>query len=60
LAKNINASLEPLRSRRRKFAEKPDQVWEILYDGADRARKIADQTMLEVREAIGIPIYREF
>ena len=59
LAVKLNNSLEPRRSRRHEFESKPDQVWEILYDGADRARKIADQTMLEVREAVGLALYRQ-
>lgn len=58
LALNLNNRLEPLRTRRHEFEAQPENVWEILYDGADRARKIADQTMLEVREAIGLPLYR--
>ena len=58
LAQNINQKLAPLRERRKGFAENPDRVWEVLYDGADRARKIADQTMREVRDAIGLPLYR--
>ena len=58
LAQNINQKLAPLRERRKGFAENPDRVWEVLYDGADRARKIADQTMREVRDAIGLSPYR--
>ncbi len=58
MAKHLNASLAPLRERRRELETKTDQVLEQLYDGADRARKIADQTMREVRDAIGLPRYR--
>ena len=58
MAKNLNEKLAPLRARRHELESKTDQVWEILYDGADRARKIADQTMLEVRDAVGLPPYR--
>jgi len=54
-AKNLNTSLEPFRAARAKFAEKPDEVWSILHDGAKRARAIASQTMAEVHEAIGLP-----
>lgn len=54
-AKNLNHALEPFRAARAKFAEKPEDVWDILYDGADRARVIAGQTMQEVRAAIGLP-----
>ena len=55
LAKNLNNYLSPLRERRAELAKKPDDVWNVLYDGADRARVIADQTIREVHEAIGLP-----
>jgi tryptophanyl-tRNA synthetase len=54
-AKNLNHALEPFRASRAKFGEKPDEVWNILNDGAKRAQKIAAQTMQEVRAAIGLP-----
>ncbi len=54
MAKNLNASLEPFRASRNELAEKPQQVWDVLEDGGQRARKIAQETMKEVREAIGL------
>ena len=54
-AKNLNTHLEPFRERRRELEGKPDHVWDVLRDGAQRARKIASQTMQEVRIAIGLP-----
>lgn len=54
-AKHLNQSLAPFRERRAQFAQKPDDVKNILNDGAIRARKIAVQTMKEVRAAIGLP-----
>ena len=53
-AKNLNANLAPFRQRRAEFDQKPDQVWDILHDGRDRAKVIASQTMREVRQAIGL------
>ena len=55
LAKNLNTHLAPFRARRSELDQKPDQVWEVLEDGATRARVIAEQTMVEVRQAIGLP-----
>lgn len=55
LAKNMNASLEPFRARRDEFNRQPDLVWDILADGQKRASAIAQQTMREVRQAIGLP-----
>jgi tryptophanyl-tRNA synthetase len=53
-AKNLNAHLVPFRERRQEFAQKPQQVMDILVDGADRARAIAQETMREVRGAVGL------
>lgn len=55
LAKNINTHLDPFRARRAELAQNPQNVWDILDDGAARARAIAAQTMAEVKEAVGLP-----
>ena len=54
-AHNLNADLEPFRSRRSDFAGNPDKVWDILADGAHRAKVIAEKTMQEVQAAVGLP-----
>jgi len=53
-AKNLNNHLEPFRSRRAELDKAPDHIWDVLHDGARRARAIAEQTMDEVRSAIGL------
>lgn len=53
-ARNLNAHLEPFRQRRAELDQKPDQVWEVLHNGRDRAQVLARQTMQEVRQAIGL------
>jgi len=55
MAKNLNAYFAPLRERRAEFEKRPDDVHDILEDGAARSRVIARQTMHEVYEAIGMP-----
>ncbi len=55
LAKNLNASLAPFRARRIELEKNPDVVWDVLHDGARRARVIAEKTMEEVRAAVGLP-----
>jgi tryptophanyl-tRNA synthetase len=55
LAKNINSHLEPFRQKRNEISQNPQAVWDILHQGAGRARAIAQQTMVEVRAAIGLP-----
>ncbi len=54
LAKNMNANLEPFRACRAELDRDPDHIWDVLHDGARRARAIAEQTMEEVRDAIGL------
>lgn len=54
-ARNLNEHLAPFRERRAKLAQNPETIWDILRQGAARARVIAEQTMQEVREAIGLP-----
>ncbi len=54
LAKSINEALAPLRERRADLAKDPDYVFDVLREGGKRARVIAQQTMEEVRAAIGL------
>jgi len=46
--------LRPIRERRQKLEEEPDQVREILQEGAARARAIAQENMRRVRELVGV------
>jgi tryptophanyl-tRNA synthetase len=55
MARNLNASLEPFRMARADFDQRPDSVWALLYEGGRRARVIAQQTLAEVKTAIGLP-----
>ena len=54
-ANNLNKNLEPFRARRTELASNPSHIQDILNDGAKRARAIAEQTMVEVREAMQLP-----
>jgi tryptophanyl-tRNA synthetase len=54
-AKNLNTHLAPFRERRNELAKDASYVMDVLDEGANRARKIAEQTMAEVREAVGLP-----
>jgi len=55
LAQNINTHLEPFRARRADLARDPQQVWDVLHAGAKRAGAIAQQTIAEVKDAVGLP-----
>jgi tryptophanyl-tRNA synthetase len=54
LIKNVLARLEPYQQRRHELEQDLDQVRAIIHDGNSRAREVARQTMVEVREAIGL------
>ena len=54
-ANNLNKHLEPFRAKRAELAADPNKIQDILHDGANRARAIAEQTMVEVREAMQLP-----
>jgi tryptophanyl-tRNA synthetase len=54
-AHNLAAHFEPFRERRAEYAADPGYVWDVLADGARRARAIAAETMAEVKAAVGLP-----
>jgi tryptophanyl-tRNA synthetase len=54
-AQNLGDYFAPFRQRRAEFAADPAYVWEVLADGARRARAIADQVLGEVKTAVGLP-----
>jgi tryptophanyl-tRNA synthetase len=54
-AENLNKNLEPFRAKRGEIDKNPDTVWDVLHDGARRARAIAEKTMEDVRDAIQLP-----
>lgn len=45
---------EPMRERARRFEEDPQLVRNIIADGCEKARKLAQETMRDVREAMGL------
>lgn len=55
LAKNLNQTLESFRQRRAELEKSPDTIYDVLNEGGRRAREIAEETMREVRQAIGLP-----
>ena len=52
LANAINAVLHPMRERRAEVLSTPGRVREILLDGSVTARRIAQETMKDVRTAV--------
>jgi len=50
----VLAELAPIRERAQAYVDDPTLVKSILADGCDKARKLAGETMRDVREAMGL------
>jgi tryptophanyl-tRNA synthetase len=50
----VLAELAPIRERAQAYLDDPTLVKNILADGCDKARKLAAETMRDVREAMGL------
>ena len=50
----LNAVLEPIRQRRHVYEQDLGQVYQILQKGSQVANEVAEQTLAEVRAAIGV------
>ena len=50
----ILAEQQPMFERARKYLDDPSLLRSIIADGCDKARKVAQETMREVREAMGL------
>lgn len=55
MIRHVVARLEPIHERRAELEAAPGQVDAILEAGNVRARAVAQRTMAEVRDAIGLP-----
>jgi tryptophanyl-tRNA synthetase len=51
---SVLAELAPIRERAQAYLDDPTLVKNILADGCDKARKLAAETMRDVREAMGL------
>jgi len=54
MVEGLNRRLAPIQGKRRIYEQNPEQVWDVLEAGTNRARKVAQTTMTEVREAMGL------
>jgi len=54
MAKNLIKALEPIRGKREYYEGKPELLDEIIMEGNSKARKIAQQTMEEVRSVVKV------
>ena len=58
LNKVLEAELAPIRERREKFAQDEDAVYEMLLEGSKKANKVANETLEQVRDAIGLNYFK--
>ncbi len=58
LNKVLEAELAPIRERREKYAQNIDAVYDMLIAGSKKANEVANQTLDEVRDAIGFNYFR--
>jgi tryptophanyl-tRNA synthetase len=54
LASALNDFLDPIRERRKRYEENPEEVERIIKEGTLRAREVAKETMVKVRRAMKI------
>ena len=52
VADNLVATIAPIQERRAKYEQNPKMVWDILEAGSVKARRVAEATMVEVRDAM--------
>ena len=57
LAKNINATLNPIREKRKYYEERPELVEKILKEGTEKARQTAKETMKKVKRAMKLDYF---
>jgi tryptophanyl-tRNA synthetase len=53
-ADSLVSILNPMQERRKKYEDNPRLAWDILEQGSTRASQVAEATMKEVRDAMGM------
>lgn len=55
----INEILTPVRERRKELAKDPKAIFDILFEGTDKARSVASANLSKLKEVMGID-YRSY
>ena len=50
----VNAELAPMRQRALEYEEQPELIFSLLAEGAERAADVAEDTLRDVRSAMGL------
>ena len=59
MIRHVNADLEPQRQRRAELSARPGYLDDVIDAGNQRARQLAEETMAEVRPAMGLELATE-
>jgi tryptophanyl-tRNA synthetase len=54
LARCINSFLDPIRERRTEIEQQPGYVEQVIYEGTQAVRAVADETLTEMKKAMGL------
>ena len=55
----LQEELKPIRERRKVYEQNIDEVYKILLEGSIKARKVAQETLNNVRKAIGVEYFEK-
>ena len=55
----LQEELTPIREKRHYYETHIDEVYDILEKGSIEARKVAQETLKQVREAVGIEYFQD-
>ncbi len=58
LNKVLEAELAPIRERRERYAQDEDAIYEMLLEGSKKANTVANETIEQVRDAIGLNYFK--
>ncbi len=60
LAEIVNLYLVPIRERRANLSLRPEEIFDLLHTGTEKARGLAQETLLEAQEKMGLRIATDF
>lgn len=55
----VQETLEPIRARRHELEKNIPEIYKIIFDGSDKARKEVAKTLEKVKKAIGIDYHND-
>ena len=54
----LEKELAPIRERRAQYEQDTSAVYDMLIEGSKKANEVANQTLQEVRDAIGLNYFK--